>query len=250
MMRLLKYDWKKNGTMLLSTAVILILTEAALLIAGYSRGWDEAFIVAMSIMLYVFASMLAVIMSYKTFHSNIKSYSRRLLPVRTVWSVLSPMALGILILVGLLIIICLHILIFSWLYSEPNVSELLKYFFTTELAIVIFQLFFAYMYSYMAVALSIAIACTFRKWRVWIGILSFILIQNVISWLIFKLFDSGLGKSSFLNVGVTSHFDINGEVFIPPDVTIINWGETLVELAIAGLMLGATVLLLNRRVEA
>lgn len=250
MMRLLKYDWKKNSTMLLSTAVILILVEAGLLITGYSRGWDEAFIIAISITLYIFASLLAVIMSYKNFHSNVKSYSRKLLPVRTVWSVLSPMALGILILVGLLIIICLHLLIYSWLYGEPDISEILKYFFTTELAILIFQLFFSYIYSYMAVTLSIAIALTFRKWRVWIGILSFIIIQNVFSWLIQKLFDYGLGQSSLLNFSVTSDFSGKGKLIIPPDVTIINWGETLLELAIAGLMLWATVLLLNRRVEA
>jgi len=253
MMRLLKYDWKKNSTMLLSTAVILILAEVGLTTASYTLGWEEGITIGLSIMLYVFTSMLAVIMTYRTFFSNAKSYSRRLLPVRTVWSVLSPMVLGSLVLIGLGILICIHIGVFSLIYGVPDLKDI-----STEVtsqllkvtAIFVFQVFWAYLFSYMAIALSIAIALMFQRGRVWIGILSFIVIQNVISWIISSLFEVSFGGIPFLNVKLQSNLMVGGEVVFPDNIMIINWGETLLEAVFIVLMLYATVLLLNRRVEA
>lgn len=253
MMRLLKYDWKKNSTMLLSTAVILILAEAGLTIAGYTRGWEEGITFGLSVMLYVFACMMAVIMTYRTFFGNAKSYSRRLLPVRTVWSVLSPMVLGLLVLIGIGILICIHLGIFSLIFGVPDfkgisteaIPQLLK-----VTAIFIFQIFWAYLFSYMAIALSIAIALMFQRGRVWIGILSFIIIQNVISWIISSLFKANFGGIPFLNVKLQSNLMVGGEVVFPDDIMLIRWGETLLEAVFVVLMLYATVLLLNRRVEA
>ncbi|WMT41712.1 hypothetical protein RE628_04260 [Paenibacillus sp. D2_2] len=102
----------------------------------------------------------------------------------------------------------------------------------------------------MAIALSIAIALMFQRGRVWIGILSFIIIQNVISWIISSLFKANFGGIPFLNVKLQSNMMMGGEVVFPDDIMLIRWGETLLEAVFVVLMLYATVLLLNRRVEA
>lgn len=83
MMKLLKYDLKRNATTFLSVGAILIALQLIISIMGNIRGWDPKIILALTIVLYSFVGTFSVILVAITYRKNIKAYSRRLLPQRS-----------------------------------------------------------------------------------------------------------------------------------------------------------------------
>ncbi|MGV2795207.1 hypothetical protein GNF78_18590, partial [Clostridium perfringens] len=91
MMKLLKYDWKRNANTFSGLLAVLVLVQIILSMIGKVRGWDESVIVVSSFIFYVTAGIITMILVCNTFESNIKAYHRRLLPVHPAWTVLSSL---------------------------------------------------------------------------------------------------------------------------------------------------------------
>ncbi|MGO4372054.1 hypothetical protein AB4Z21_15000, partial [Paenibacillus sp. MCAF20] len=60
MLRLLKYDWKRNAAFLLGVLAIVILLQTALTITALTRDWDEFVVYILGTMLYSLATLLTV----------------------------------------------------------------------------------------------------------------------------------------------------------------------------------------------
>lgn len=112
MMRLLKYDWKRNSTTLLGAFAILLIVQIAITVTGSIRDWELGLSLGLSMLAYGSVSVLLLVVSSKTFDYNIKAYHRRLLPVRSVWSVVSSLILACASLLALCLLMALHL----WYY--------------------------------------------------------------------------------------------------------------------------------------
>ncbi|MCH1642651.1 hypothetical protein MJ257_21355 [Paenibacillus timonensis] len=259
MLRLLKYDLKRNGNTFLIVGAILVITEAFFSIYGNSRGWVQASIIALCVMLYLFVAMLLVIFSLRTFQNNLRAYSRRLLPVRTIWSVLSPWMLGLIGILLLGIVAIIHGFIYNAFVGFGLYDHLLFYgngiqsfeqlvLSFPDLASIAMQLLLIYTFLYALVALSITIGAMIRgKLGTWVGLLSFLVIQYGSGWLASKLFGVGAGQGvPFVVIESSSKRAIEASV---SSGVSIAWGPALFEIAFVGLMLFAIVYLMNRKVE-
>lgn len=257
MIKLLKYDWKRNANLFLSVGAILIILQVTISVVGNVRDWVESAIFVLTVMLYGFTGMLLMISILKTFDKNIKAYSRRLLPIRPIWSLISPLVLGWISSIVLNVMIIVHFLLYSYMADQGAFNQL-----TNEIGLIlstatagniilaVFNMWWWFTYLYIAIALAITIAATVRnRGGVWLGILSFIVIQSVISWIDSTLFYSNaVAKSGFtITVGpstierVTEINDFSWNTF--------SWGSALLEFIAVAIMIFAIVRLINRKVE-
>lgn len=254
MMKLLKYDVKRNATTFLSVGTILILVQLILSITGNARGWEQPVIYILSFMLYSFTATIIYIVLIRSYRHNIKAYSRRLLPIRSIWLILSVVVLSWLTLIALIGIIILHVALYGYLigfqYVDVQVMKALP-----VALVLLFQMFWWYTFLFIAIVLSSTISASIRgKLGTWIGIISFFVIQSVLSWIEVKLLNltNGVGIDSMSMVvvrrSVTSNVDVPGlSTMVNSGVLTIDWLSVLIETVFMALMLYATVLLLNRR---
>ena len=253
MMKLLKYDLKRNATSFLSVGTILILLQLILSIVGNVRGWDQIAILVLSLVLYSFTATLSVILVTITYRNNIKAYSRRLLPKRSIDTVLSVLVLGWITGVVLIAISLLHGVIYNFfvgVVSDDQIAEILGS--LSDVLTVLFQMFWAYTFLFVTIILSSTISASIKgKVGRWIGIVSFFTIQSVLAWVEMKLLkvsDNGMGLVIFqgTDVKVTNVAD-GGQLTFDRSVLAIDWRSVGIELVFIGLIIYATVLLLNRK---
>ncbi|WP_138496435.1 hypothetical protein [Paenibacillus pinistramenti] len=116
MIRLLKYDWRRNMTYLLSAFVLFVLGELA--VEWFVSNSDAA----VSLMIIGYAAMLVfiVVSAVKTYVKNIGSSGRRMLPVTSLQHILSPLVMG---LAGTLVIGLLFVLHFSMSTTFQHYTE-------------------------------------------------------------------------------------------------------------------------------
>ncbi|MNJ35612.1 hypothetical protein D3C77_303620 [compost metagenome] len=193
MLKLLKYDLKRNSNTLLSMFVLLIILQGIVTVTGVMREWDSVITVFLILLLYSVALLMVGIQSVNTYRNNIKSYNRRLVPVRPISHIVSSMVLGIAAELIILVIMILHGIIYS--VYEGNLDRVISSVsvsFSTGLVMLLeFLLFFIFLYS--AIVLSTTIAASVRgKIGTWIGILSFFLIQGAL-YKIETMLNSALG---------------------------------------------------------
>ena len=91
MIKLFKYDWKRNSTTLLGAFAILLIVQIAITVAGSIRDWELGIMLGLSMLAYGSVSVLLLVVTGKNFGYNIKAYHRRLLPVHSVWNVVSSL---------------------------------------------------------------------------------------------------------------------------------------------------------------
>lgn len=181
MLKLLKYDLKRNLNTFASLFALLIILQGAVTILGNTRHWDDVTIIVFIIMLYSLTVLMLGVMSVNTYRKNIKSYSRRLVPKRPIWHVISSLILGLSAELVLLIIMFTHALIYySYVGNLSRVINSISLSFWGGVWIgVQFILFFTFMYC--AIVLSTTIAASIKtKVGVWVGIGSFFVIQFIL----------------------------------------------------------------------
>ncbi|MEK5162436.1 hypothetical protein NYE69_08860 [Paenibacillus sp. FSL R5-0527] len=249
MMKLLKYDLKRNANTFLGMAAILVIVQAALSIVGNVKGWDDGLIIAFNIILYVSAGIIMLVLVCKTFEANIKAYNRRLLPVHPAWTVLSSLLLGLIMAAVFVAVAFIHALLYLHFKGIPydlsfglaSVKDWLE-----------ITLAAAWGYSVLVLtvftAITIGASVSIRgKAGTWIGIVSFFVIINVMSWLESLLF--GNGDSSVLSLGVFRGSTNDTLTMATGSIQFLSIAEFLFEAAFVGLMFYATIYLLSKRME-
>jgi hypothetical protein len=252
MLKLLKYDLKRNLNTFASLFALLIILQGAVTIIGKTRQWDDVVIVFLIMMLYALTGAMLGIMSVNTYRKNIKSYSRRLVPKRPIWHVISSMVLGLAAEFLLLLIMVIHVLAYySYVGSLSRVFSSISISFWGGVSIAMqFVLFFVFLYC--AIVLSTTIAASIKaKVGVWVGIGAFFVIQGLL-WKIETVILSALGlanDSPFLFVTETQRISITNDaaVFTFNNQFGAGWTAFIIDLIFIAGMLYATSWLLRHK---
>lgn len=250
MIKLLKYDWKRSNDGILSTLAILIILEAALSITGFIRDWEDAIVLSFSIFGYVLALILLFIHCCRTYDGNIKSFSRRLIPLHPIHGIGAIIILSWIILLLVTIIALIHITIYLN-FSDASWSEwhkIVEFKHGGLFGIVVAGLW-TYTSIIIAILASITVARSFRMKRsAWIGIVFFFAVQSLIAWFNSLLFDSNQAPLGIISME-TSSVDPGAVSFASSLNTDYLFGPSLLELAVNAGFLLLTIYLLNKKVE-
>lgn len=251
MLRLLKYDWKRNANLSLGLLAVLVFLQIVIGVVGNTRNWEQSVIFVLSFMLYAMTGIILIILASKTYENNMKAYSRRLLPIRPMWSAVSSIVLFWLFSAVLGAIVFIHYWIYSqfvypgsWWPHELAVADMLDGF------KIIFIIGWSLTFLMMSILLSMTIGASVSlrgKAGTWVGILAFIVIQNVLSWvehLLFGGYDTMLFRIGSIDY---SNEAVNAEVM--STVPLLSIGPLLFEGAVIVLMLLVINYLMSKKVE-
>ncbi|EHB54268.1 MULTISPECIES: hypothetical protein [Paenibacillus] len=247
MMRLLKYDWKRNATTLLGALAVLLIVQVLITVTGSIRHWEPGIMMILSMLAYGSASVLLLVVTCKNFASNIKAYHRRLLPVRSVWSIASSLFLACATLLVLSILMLAH----AWLYwrmsglpwEALHLSELPIWYYVANALLAAWQFIFLMITIFFAITVSRSVT---KKGSVWIGILVFFVLHYLLGWMNHLLFGT---EDLWIGPAATIQFGNETSVNISPGEYVFAWGGLAFELVIAALIVYATAYLIDRKVE-
>ncbi|GIP01319.1 MULTISPECIES: hypothetical protein [Paenibacillus] len=247
MMKLFKYDWKRNSTTLLGAFAILLIVQIAITVTGSIKDWELGVKLALSMLAYGSVSVLLLVVTGKNFGYNIKAYHRRLLPVRSVWNVVSSLLLACVSLLALGILMALHL----WYYwSSAGIWENINFADVPVSYYVGFALLMVWKFIYLMIAIFFAITVSrsiTKKGSTWIGILVFFVLQYVLGWLSQVLFgDEAAWVGPMANI---SFFEKEADITVSTMQYTLAWGGLAFEVIMAALILYATVYLIDRKVE-
>ncbi|MGP0584319.1 hypothetical protein [Paenibacillus timonensis] len=251
MMKLLKYDIKQNANTLLGLAAVLVIVQGLLSIAGNLRHWDPEAIFVLTIVLYLTAAIIMIVQACKTFASSIKAYHRRLLPLHPIWTILSSLLFSWLVALMIVVIIGAHAALYLSLAQIPIDFVSIELVGVKDVILIVLSIIWVYTLLILTIFISITIGASVSiqgKAGTWVGIISFFLIQNGISWLESLLF--GGNDTTMLNYG-TIRIGTSEEIRTgtAEAVNFMSLGPLLFEVVLAGLMIYVISYLLRKRVQ-
>ncbi|MCJ8014008.1 hypothetical protein MUG84_19965 [Paenibacillus sp. KQZ6P-2] len=216
MIKLLKYDLRRNATLLLGVTAALILCELVLLGSGASLDVKMAF----TVIFFIVAAAIFTINNVNVFDYNIKSISRRLLPVNTfsyVWASLVYGAINTLV----LFLIGAGVTLYFAFHIDTSVLRdvhLPAYAWASLVLEAIFTTIYGFLTIYIIIALARSIT---RKGVFWVGFLLFLSMETVITFIEKLLFNQDTNQTFSL---VTFHVEIiNGVLASKPVTASTNW---------------------------
>ncbi|WP_438431560.1 hypothetical protein [Gorillibacterium sp. sgz500922] len=263
MIKLLKYDVKRTaGALLAALAVLVIVEICASFIWSFQPPVDPAdtsslktagvIPLIVSLTAYGAACVYVYVQSIKSFVINLRSVSRRLLPLKPLAFVLSPIlycTAGFAV-IGLLAL--MHIAIIRALPQNPLHSLLIPFRLQDGIATWLIGVWTT-LVMLLGIFLLIALLMSFRfRGRVFVGIVLFTLFENTISMLEAKWFPEVRSEfSSFLNIKLYES-DNTGRLAVPTAIPFGEWasGQFLFELAVAAAVLVATVWVIKHKLES
>lgn len=206
MLKLLKYNWKRNSTIFLATFAILILAQAGLLLGRTIKDWDGSIILIFSIMIYMAAAMLLFFQVCSTFNFQLKSFNRRLLPVKPIEEIGAVLLLQLIYTAALLLISAAGTTILISTMDNLDFSNVKELLLKPAPMLSVFSYALWSMLSFLIwIMLAIAIARSVKvKHSAWTGIIAFIAIQLVIGWIAILLY----GETGDASIGFI-HFSGN-----------------------------------------
>lgn len=185
MIRLLKYDWKRNANALVAATVILILAQIAIAVLGEVYDWQPIMAYILSVVVFAFAGLMLFLTVCQTYNANLKAHSRRLLPIPSLYAVASPLLLLLGGMTLLFVLFLLHEFVYAtWLGLDVSV-----------IAAIIEQLPFGRIIGFLIGCAWIAVAGTIfilfcitfartfeGRIGTWMGIAMFIGLSILTSW--------------------------------------------------------------------
>lgn len=203
-------------------------------------------LVAINLTTYVVVGCSLLLTSAITYGRNLKSYHRRLLPVSSLYTILSPLLLCWTLLLSVVIIATLHLGIYILVYS----ADFLPGNFWPVALNCILQLIWFSGLILIFIMFAIKVANSLRvRGKIWIIIAVLVVLQNGLSYLEQLMF-----KSSLAGVENMFEFDVYEVKTIPSGITFsypdFNYWPMLFEAAVAIVLIYAMIVLLKKRVEA
>jgi len=246
MLKLFKYNWLRNSTIFYATITVLLLLQAALIIADSYWENIDGLILGLSVFVFSIGALILFTQICSTYNINLKSYNRRLLPVAPIKEIGALVLLQIiyvLIMTALIVIVNLILL--------PKISfvdmELIRNFFDSP-SLVIFTFVSGIWFAVsilVFIMLAIAIAACFKtKNRVWIGITAFIIIVALTGYISELLFGAGVSAGIELTTG-----EAGFKLLTPGDKLMGLSGEIAYDVILMLLALFAMTYLMNKKIE-
>lgn len=222
MIKLLKYDLRRNANLLLAVMAVLILAELVLMF--WSSGALQVRI-GFAFVFFILAVAIFIRHNLNVFDYNIHSLSRRLLPVHTlsyVWSSLVYALLNNLVLLLIGTGVGLYWFNKAGLAWFENADDAFKdifnlpaYAWVGGVLKLIFGLICVLLFLYMIIALARSIT---KKGVFWVGFLLFLILSYAIDWVDNILFRQS--STQVFNL-VNFHFE-TGNARLRYDLTTVN----------------------------
>lgn len=243
MLKLVKYDFRRSRDQLAAVLAIVILLQLAIEITTFV---DSQYKPMLSAMIYLFAALLALGYAMRTYIQNLISYQRRLLPVSTLHTLMSPIIFywGLLVTMlglGLIQLTIQHLTgskielpVNTWFLGFRVTAE----FFWSATSMLVMFMF------------SFTVARSFRYKGYWkIGILTYFVLQYLIVFVERQLFGVEATDLRYsLEIKVIGDGSAAGEsLFQMPDS---NLGLIAFEVVLILLLLASMIRLIGRRVES
>lgn len=252
MMKLLKYDWKRDSNTIYSVLAVLVVAQLLLHWVGTSRGWEPMIVIGIGLMMYVCAMVVMVITGSKAYIKNLRSYQRRLVPIHPIYHVLSSLLFSTLIMVAVFVIALIHGLLlnpwseFTALLELGNIQPT-AWDVITSIASGIWGTFFVMLLVYFSITVG-AMVNIRGKAGVWVGIIVFIIITNMISLISETIFEQAGSAANFGIVQIES-----GSSAVPDTVSVSSLGtglgSFLFELVAAALLLWLMAWPIRKKLE-
>jgi len=249
MMKLLKYDFRRNGTKIIGIAVVLILAQLSIMLLMN----DITLITVFSMLAYMIAGVILFITPIRTYSYNLKAYHRKLLPVHPLKSIISPIAMGCICLLILGLIMLIHGYVYLTVYDNTRIFHIIKMY-PMDTIMSLLSACWMTINMLITIFLAITIATSIRsKGSFWIGIVVFFIIVNGLTWVDNLLFGGG-DWGGFLIFSNESNSSVDGIVTnlnsLPTSLTGGKIGSFIFELVCSVAFLYIMVKLIDRKVEA
>lgn len=246
LLKLVKYDWKRDAGFLLILGALFVLAGAAVTVYGEIKNLSTDLIYVLTFLIYLAVIITFCVTICRTYERNLRHINRRLLPLPALYTVLSPLLLGILGLFVIGVIGVLHLLVLGAVMDTVHlrVFDVLanRGFWAMSMSSILFI---------VIIFTSITVAKVFRgKKSSWIGAAFFIALQLVLQWVEVKLFPSMNVSTDQFFESVNVRIADSSDAVIQVQATVPNfWGPLLFEAAaIVGLVYVMTYLI-NRKVQ-
>lgn len=241
MLKLVKYDFRRDRDKFLAVFVITILVQ---LVIGFTVRSDQEMFM-MNVTSYAVAGVVLLFFSLRTFGQNLRLFNRRLVPVPVLYTVLSPIMLFLGSLLCLFLVAYIHLTVDIMMFSTSFLPE--KFWLISAYTVLI--VFWASAYSMLLVMFSMTVAMSVRvKGRVWIGIAVFFVVQYIISLLETSMFDH-----KNITLERAFRFEVTDEAAklnnIETSQYVLGLLPTLFEAVIIVILVFAIVKLVKKRVE-
>ncbi|MFD1174766.1 hypothetical protein ACFQ3W_00380 [Paenibacillus puldeungensis] len=245
MLKLLKYDIKRNLDSFLSMMAILVIVQVLVSVIGKMRGWENAIIIGLSLILYIVAAVMITVAVCKTFATNLKAYHRRLLPVHPIWTIFSTLLLGFIAMIVFFTILGIHAFLYGQFISDFGSFSNMDW---SGLIEPIFVGVWSYALTLLMIFMAITIGASVTingRGAGWIGIIAFFIIQNGMNYVEYLLF--GENKSTMVQFEFSSN-GFKGSTGVAEKLDLFSWGSFLFELGCAGLMVYLISYLISKKV--
>lgn len=245
--KLVKYDWKRNSSYLLVVGCLFIIALAALTVSGNVKHWDNELIYVLSFVLYLAVSVAVCVTTCRTYERNLRNFNRRLLPVPALYTVLSPLLLGFVSFVVIVIIGVIHLMTLGATLDTGYllVSDILaeKGFWAMIVGCTLLIVF---------VFLSITVARVFPgKLGVWIGVATFFVVQLVEQWVEDRMFPQTTASTDHFFESVSNRITDTNDGAISVQTSLPQfWGPIIFEVAAIAAIIYLMTYLINRRIQS
>ncbi|MNC28762.1 hypothetical protein D3C76_258730 [compost metagenome] len=243
MLKLMRYDLRSKRERILAVFVIMLLVQAGIWISSSSAGIDLLTLNMITYSGFGFALLLFAFLGYVRY---LRSYARRLLPVRTVQSVLSPLLLCWLLLLSVVIIAAIHLGIYILLYSP----DFLPVNFWPMASWSVLNLLWTAGFELILLMFAVTVAVSLRvKGTIWIGIAVFMVIENGITFIENQFWGSYISAlDNAFQFKVYDPSAVSSGLKIPDIGT--NFWPLIFEAVIGAVLIYVITLLIQKRIES
>ncbi|MEC0170819.1 hypothetical protein [Paenibacillus graminis] len=243
MLKLMKYDLRSRRERILAFFVIMLLVQAGIWISNSSLG---AGLITLHIITYAGFSFALLLFAFFSYFRYLKSYARRLLPVPTVKSVLSPLLLFWVLLLSVVAIAAVHFAIYILAYS----TDVLPVNFWPVASWSVLNLLWTAGFELVLLMFALTLAISLRiKGTIWIAIAVFMVVENGLSFMERQFWGNYI--SALDNVFRFEIFDpstVSSGVKLFGTPTEFLW-PLLFEAAIGAVLIYVITLLVQKRIE-
>jgi len=245
MLKLVKYDFRRNRDQIWVSFGLLILLQLGIWISAELSNWTREAMLVSNVTSYIIVGVVILVQACRTYTYNLKAYHRRLLPLKEVYTVLSPLLLNLFLLAGLAALAAVHLGLYDLFGGEWIPANLWPAAFTVG-----FLLLWTACFQFILLMLAITVACSLRiKGRIWIGIATLFLLQNGIDALGRWIFgEVSYTLDNVLQFHVTAEGSLSNGGMTVSGAVFPVWA-TVYETVLAVVLIYVITVLIKKRVE-
>ncbi|WP_342566026.1 hypothetical protein NST84_13320 [Paenibacillus sp. FSL R7-0345] len=242
MLKLIAYDFRRGRDRILAAFVIMVLFQIGVWV---SSGTTIEETVSIHLIIYFILGIIFLFFAAFSYNRNLKSYQRRLIPVKTIYTVLSPLLLYWLLLLCLLVTGLIHLGLYVLVYS----ADFIPANFWPVAARSALQCTWSAGFILLMVMFASTLARSIPlKGKVWITLAVLFILENGVAYLEKLLFNN-----YFIGIDNAFRFEVVKASELPGSLELVYVGSNLwalvFEVVVAVLLVYTMTVLIKKRTE-